>query len=320
MSLRISDRVQQIGPTLDMHGQFRTHVLLDQGHQLVSVDQPAAKLIRQVAEQPTSSDMHDQALVAALIQSGILSSDRSSVDAGDQTGPSSPFGQTPTAQPTSVGRWHVFDPERLPGMKRRSPTKRTWMWLFPLLAGLAMVVSLGMSAPTLQRRTEQLLQMPQGWPVVIVLVVLGVLVHEIAHAWALIRGGGRCRSIGISLNVVPGMYADVKSVLILPDRAVRASVYLAGLSASAAWTALMLQIAEGLAVSTGSLAWASMFSVAGWLTCVLLIANAIPWPGSDMHRALTHLRIPLVEDAPRHSPRIDNGDAIVSIPLTKKKA
>ena len=305
MSLRISDRVQQIGPTLKMQGQLRTHVLLEQGHVVISVGEPAARLIRDLA--------------VALIEAGILEREGSSVNVRTQQRPSPQTVQDHVAQQTSGGRWHLFDPERLLGTKQHTLTASFWVWPLFLLTCGALLISLYMSGPHLQQRAEQLLNMPLGWLGSLLLVFLGIVVHELAHAWGVIRTGGRCRSIGFALTPVPGMYADVKAALLLPDRTARAGVYFAGLFASAAWAAIMLQTAEWLAAAFNSLAWAAVFSSAGYLTAILLFANAIPWRGSDMHRALSHLRIPVVEDAPCHSCPSTNRDTNVSTPLSREK-
>ncbi len=77
-------------------------------------------------------------------------------------------------------------------------------------------------------------------------------VHELAHAWALRAWGGRVSEVGVTLMVLtPVPYVDASAAALLPSRARRVAVSLAGIAAELAAAAFALAV--WLAVEDGTL-------------------------------------------------------------------
>ena len=75
-------------------------------------------------------------------------------------------------------------------------------------------------------------------------------VHELAHAWALRAWGGRVSEVGVTLLVLtPVPYVDASAAALLPSRARRVAVSLAGIGAELAMAAVALGV--WLAVDDG---------------------------------------------------------------------
>ncbi len=112
-----------------------------------------------------------------------------------------------------------------------------------------------------------------SWPAAAALLVVVLLVHELGHAAALRKGGGRPGAVGIGVAfVVPAFWCDVTEAALL-DRGDRVRVDLAGV----AWQAGLVGVLAGLGLMTeggvaATLALAARFAAvsAAWSLAPLL--------------------------------------------------
>jgi putative zinc metallopeptidase family protein len=188
----------------------------------------------------------------------------------------------PAARP---GRLHLFDPAPL------LPVRPAPIGVLVPLVGVLAVVVLTIAAVTtrglLADSVARSLREPVLLLVAAVLLVGCVLVHELGHALALSAGGGRSRSIGLTLYPLPGLYTEMRSVYLLDSRWDRAAVFLAG-PVTTALVSLVLLIA-GTFLREAAPGAAATLTIAVWANVLLGLVNLLPVPGSDAHQALRHL-------------------------------
>jgi len=127
--------------------------------------------------------------------------------------------------------------------------------------------------------------MPPGrdfdWPGLVLCLVSAGLVHELGHAAALVRGGGRPGGVGIGmLFVFPALYCDVTAVALLPRRE-RVRVDAAGV----AWH---LAAGGGLALG-GVVLGVPTLSVASWGVLAAVVWSLLPFLRTDGYWLLCDL-------------------------------
>lgn len=273
MTIRLADNVQAIGPTLDLGTSRRAHVTLDGGSRLVSLDPSSAQLLRDIAAGGLANPSESET-VRGLVNAGLLTENELETHVSVGAGSTVP------------GRLHLVDPERLlRGVSLPGPRTRA---VLAIATGSFFLVAAGWTATAL---SEHLMLLASSWSLlipVIVLVMLGTVLHEFAHASTLVAAGGSCRSIGLTSRPAPGMYADVKTIVMIADPGARVAVYGAGLLLSAGWAAVLM-LASWVPGLTPW--WSAAVALGGWATAALLLVNALPWTGSDMQRMLHHHRI-----------------------------
>lgn len=94
--------------------------------------------------------------------------------------------------------------------------------------------------------------------------------HELAHAWALRTWGGRVTEVGVTLLVLtPVPYVDASAAALLPSRARRVAVSLAGIAVELAAAAVALGV--WLAVEDGPLRLAAFAVIAIGVASTLLV-------------------------------------------------
>lgn len=282
MTVRLSILVDAVGPTLDDGGRRRAHVSLSGGRRVVSLDPSTARALRGIAAGDQVPEPDDGA-VRALLRAGL-------VDTVDGVGADACAGDGPAPmmvrdQPSRRG--HLLDPERVLPRRLRPPGPA----LRCSAVGLAVVALAAGHAASWPRLRPGLDDVAGSWVAgasAVLLVLVGALVHELAHAAALVAAGGRCRSVGFTTRPAPGLYADTRTIVLVADPGLRAWVFAAGLVASAGWAAALMLLSVLLQGHEG---WSAALVLAGWLTALLLALNIAPWRGSDMQRLLQHLRI-----------------------------
>ncbi len=131
------------------------------------------------------------------------------------------------------------------------------------------------------------------WPIVVAALLAAGLVHELGHAAALVRGGGRPGAVGVgALFVFPVLFCDVTAAALL-SRADRARVDVAGVAWHLAVGGALAVAGRGLDLpgltlaSWGVLAAATWSALpflrtdGYWLLCDLLGLEALESPAPD---------------------------------------
>ncbi len=119
------------------------------------------------------------------------------------------------------------------------------------------------------------------WPGVALCLVGAGLVHELGHAAALVRGGGRPGGVGLGmLFVFPALYCDVTAVSLLPRRE-RVRVDVAGV----VWH---LAVGGGLAL-IGAARGGPTLTLASWGVLAAIVWSALPFLRTDGYWLLCDL-------------------------------
>lgn len=284
MGVRISEGTV-VGPVLRLAGRDAAFVRIGHDGGLLRVDPSTAQVLRRV----TLASAQDLDVAGLCTQLEVAGSGRDGRVAFERLARLGVFtdGHTSDAPSPDPGRrpWrvHLLDPSR--GVARWWPGRTLSAWSAVAIA-LLVVVGVVLAA------TERVDASQWSVPVVVAaafLVLVHGLAHELAHAAALTAAGGRCASVGLTAAPLPGLYADVGDVVLVPDRRDRVVVYLAGPLVTGAFSALYL-ISGTVALAAGAVLPGAALTGAGWVCVALLVVNLAPWPGSDGSRALAHWR------------------------------
>jgi hypothetical protein len=176
----------------------------------------------------------------------------------------------------------------------------TWPALATSAATGLLLCAMGLASPAGSR-----LAAPVAWPqalLAVTAVVLAAATHELGHAAALHRGGGRAGAIGVGLVwVVPVLWCDVTEVSLLPRRD--------RLRVDAAGVALQLPLG-GMLLCAGRVWQRPELLGAGGAILTAVVWNALPFARTDTYWLLCDvLGVPslaraLPADAPCRARRI----------------
>jgi putative peptide zinc metalloprotease protein len=146
------------------------------------------------------------------------------------------------------------------------------------IAAAGMFAVLADRTPELAAQTAGLVAAPWLLLPLLVLLCLGTVCHELAHALAALHLGVREVRIGVRWNLpFVVFYCKAEEVLVLPRRRQRAGAALAGPVSH--WVFLIPFLALWLALPSGEIRDATGALLL--VHAVLGLVNCVPWPGTD---------------------------------------
>lgn len=215
-------------------GDGRNRFIVAVDHQHFVVDRPTAKLI-DALRQPTTFDALASKMVGEI---GHALAEGEVREVVEKRLPRSLFEQTGEAANSPLS-WQrlLFTPQALDPLVR--VTRRLMAWPVAIITVLALVV---VDVAVVHRYFEGAASLSaHGWGLLWapLLIVLGVLIHELGHVSALARFGGRSGGIGFGIYwFFPTFYSDVTATWRLPSRQ-RAVVDVGGLHFQAMYMVLI---------------------------------------------------------------------------------
>lgn len=186
-------------------------------------------------------------------------------------------------------RMPLFDPGPVIGwLQGRAP----WL-LHPVTAAVAtalvlvMLVTVGAGLPTLwEGYVDSWASAPVSVAAGVGVVLVSLLVHELAHAVACVRFGGRCREMGVSWRFpLVTIYTKVEDIYLVPQRWQRVVVSLVGVLAGL--VVLLPVFVLWLVVPAGHPV-ADACVVVLVLGAMAQLVNLAPVLGLDGQKALSH--------------------------------